>query len=528
MLGRTFCFCFCRRVWFVLLFGSVQSRLHSPCWSNFLSFFSSLAPPLRKFHYFSWTFPATRNQIKTEEKDRTGNSTRADRGAMNNLPESVLAHMLTYVELRDLIRCEATCRLQRKYLLSSSAEDLVWREVVATTWSPGLSYGKHGGWRAAAGFLEQEVWPLIRQKGVKPALANLAGVAMLSLPKNARQRWAFRESLDIVRSCLRFRANDLDAKRRVALFVCSADFAGAPTIKYDDDTSWCCDSSETRQGEDSDDSLPDLSSSSDPSDGQVDDEEERTTYSNLRRVLSLFASSSLGKHALDPEDALRKLLLEFPFLPIDAGEGADRAIKAVARMYLDSHPEQFQQLRNKASQHIVRSYGNATRSAHDDPASAIYILLYAVIMLNTDLHNPKIKPKMTCDEFVRCTQNTVLRDTFSAAELQRIYHSIKRQALSICSSKLSTPELKLQNLHLPPSAVTSATSSESAHRGAAHSVPSGAAPSSSPTSLGTLFFIISSVMVAITAILFPSWRRLPTALPFRMMFGAESYIASRN
>ena len=30
---------------------------------------------------------------------------------------------------------------------------------------------------------------------------------------------------------------------------------------------------------------------------------------------------------MDPEDALRRLLLEFPFLPIDAGEGADRAIK---------------------------------------------------------------------------------------------------------------------------------------------------------------------------------------------------------
>ena len=78
----------------------------------------------------------------------------------------------------------------------------------------------------------------------------------------------------------------------------------------------------------------------------------------------------------------------------------------------------------------------------------VYILIYAIIMLNTDLHNPKIKTKMTMSEFVRSATSTVLADVFSTAELNRMYRSIKLAPLRICSP--SVDQTKLRHLHLPP------------------------------------------------------------------------------
>jgi hypothetical protein len=42
---------------------------------------------------------------------------------------------------------------------------------------------------------------------------------------------------------------------------------------------------------------------------------------------------------------------------------------------------------------------------------------YALIMLNTDLHNPAIKPKMTCAQFVRSTKRTVVVEVLSDTTL---------------------------------------------------------------------------------------------------------------
>lgn len=83
----------------------------------------------------------------------------------------------------------------------------------------------------------------------------------------------------------------------------------------------------------------------------------------------------------------------------------------------------------------------------------LHLLAYSLCCrLNTDLHNPAIKPKMTCAEFVRSTQSTVLRNTFSSMELSRIYRSIAAQALSICPANRTPRELHLKNLHVLPRA----------------------------------------------------------------------------
>ena len=68
----------------------------------------------------------------------------------------------------------------------------------------------------------------------------------------------------------------------------------------------------------------------------------------------------------------------------------------------------------------------------------VYVLCYSIIMLNTDLHNPKIHPKITTPEFTTSCQRTALGAHPSAeAELQLIYDSIAASSLAIAPGQHS-------------------------------------------------------------------------------------------
>jgi hypothetical protein len=206
--------------------------------------------------------------------------------------------------------------------------------------------------------------------------------------------FATQFSLDVIRNTLKYRSH-LDCRRRVALFACSSDFAGATTISSREKSSAKSETPHAKEDE----------------------------TGNLLPVLTDF--SVIGT-ARDPEDALRQLLLQFPFLPLDAGEGVDRVIRSLARVYLDTHPDEYSGLRNNDKD-------CARDESHDDAESAVYILIYAVIMLNTDLNNSKIRHKMKPHEFVRSARSTVLGTHYNEVDLLRIYESVASEPLRICS-----------------------------------------------------------------------------------------------
>ena len=113
------------------------------------------------------------------------------------------------------------------------------------------------------------------------------------------------------------------------------------------------------------------------------DWQEPSTLKTFLAPISLGGSTSLV-----PLASLRDLLLQFPFLPIDAGDGADRAIGAFSRKWATETP------------------GVLAIEGVDGPKHArdlCYCLTYACIMLNTDLHNPAVVLKIKRDEFVANT-----------------------------------------------------------------------------------------------------------------------------
>ena len=126
-------------------------------------------------------------------------------------------------------------------------------------------------------------------------------------------------------------------------------------------------------------------------------------------------------NATSPLAVLRRTLLQFPFLPIDAGGGADRTIGALAREYV------------KALPHCVEWLGQSVdqQHYHKDAVEAVHLVIYSLIMLNTDLHNPAVQPKMALDEFQDSLYRVPLLQTLNSAHIARMYESVRDEPLRI-------------------------------------------------------------------------------------------------
>jgi len=159
----------------------------------------------------------------------------------------------------------------------------------------------------------------------------------------------------------------------------------------------------------------------------------------------------LGVRGDTPEAALRDLLPRFPFLPIDAGQGADRVIGAFCRVFVRQNPDACAALGVAVTPlplTATESEDNATDSESDGEITAtinkyyteskaardvIYTLTYSIIMLNTDLHNKAIYPKITQDEYIKsCYRCAPLKDV-NEAIFMKIYESISSQPLQLYS-----------------------------------------------------------------------------------------------
>ncbi|KAJ6606553.1 hypothetical protein DFH09DRAFT_1242048 [Mycena vulgaris] len=102
-------------------------------------------------------------------------------------------------------------------------------------------------------------------------------------------------------------------------------------------------------------------------------------------------------------DAMRELLETFR-LPGEAQQIA-RITETFASIYFASGPEEIQ---------------------NED---AVYVLAYSVIMLNTDLHNPQVRARMTVEDYQKNLRGVNNNTDFSPEFLQNIYDSIRKREI---------------------------------------------------------------------------------------------------
>lgn len=105
------------------------------------------------------------------------------------------------------------------------------------------------------------------------------------------------------------------------------------------------------------------------------------------------------------------------------GEFVDKIISVFSEVYCLQNPSKFQ-----------------------SPEIA-YKLAYAFILLNSDLHNPKLRSHMTCQQFIDNTRGVVSENAIPDNDLVDIYKQIKSQPFTVRNNNddflaLSDPRLK--------------------------------------------------------------------------------------
>lgn len=85
----------------------------------------------------------------------------------------------------------------------------------------------------------------------------------------------------------------------------------------------------------------------------------------------------------------------------------DRIMEAFARHYCDQNPNLFEE------------------------PDTCYILSFSIIMLNTGLHNPNVKQKITCEQFVKQNRGINSGKDLPQEVLELIFKSIKEEPFQI-------------------------------------------------------------------------------------------------
>eukprot|EP00930_Biecheleria_cincta_P092008 TRINITY_DN81747_c0_g1_i1.p1 TRINITY_DN81747_c0_g1~~TRINITY_DN81747_c0_g1_i1.p1 ORF type:complete len:402 (-),score=59.25 TRINITY_DN81747_c0_g1_i1:10-1215(-) len=284
------------------------------------------------------------------------------------LPEETAARIVTALALPAIAALAATSQDLGSWVSEAAT---AWDQLVLKRWGP-LHLGKEAeSSRSALRWLETEALVVLQQEGA-------AALLQLLQSQGFSEERDFEGSCGILQSLLRT-CRQGRCRRNIALYVCSFAFQ---------ELRLACSVKQTAT--------------------------DAVIY--FFRAFNFRACRSVL-------DALRLLLLWFPFLPMDAGAGAEHIVGSFAKVYVEQQPE-------------VSEYTSIAEAEH-----AVFTLLYAIIMLNTDLHHPAVRVKIKADEFVESVKRAQLDPLTGLSQdhhLRDIYLSILQDPLRSGSVSLLT------------------------------------------------------------------------------------------
>ncbi|KAI0637119.1 Sec7-domain-containing protein [Trametes polyzona] len=163
-------------------------------------------------------------------------------------------------------------------------------------------------------------------------------------------------------------------------------------------------------------------------------EENKLIYSdpNEPRPLSLakFLKSStridkrlLGDFISRPEniEVLKAFMMLFDF----KGKTVSEALRELLESF--RLPGESQQI-NRITETFAEVY-IATKPEEVKSQDAVYVLTYSIIMLNTDLHNPQVRKRMSLEDYMRNLKGVNDGSDFSPEYLVNIYESIRKREI---------------------------------------------------------------------------------------------------
>ncbi|VAH62431.1 unnamed protein product [Triticum turgidum subsp. durum] len=146
----------------------------------------------------------------------------------------------------------------------------------------------------------------------------------------------------------------------------------------------------------------------------------------------------IGEFLGDPDEFNLKVLKEFT----DTFDFNGSILDTALRTYLESFrlPGESQKIQRVLEHFSERFYEQQTQEVFATKDAA-FILCYSVIMLNTDLHNPQVKKKMSEDDFIRNNRAINSGKDLPREYLSELFHSIAVNAITMFSQGATNVEM---------------------------------------------------------------------------------------
>eukprot|EP00742_Colponemidia_sp_Colp-10_P013183 GILJ01014880.1.p1 GENE.GILJ01014880.1~~GILJ01014880.1.p1 ORF type:complete len:1497 (-),score=271.69 GILJ01014880.1:37-4212(-) len=131
----------------------------------------------------------------------------------------------------------------------------------------------------------------------------------------------------------------------------------------------------------------------------------------------------LGKHDSDSKDILQEFVKLFDFREL--------TLDSAVRMFLGSFrlPGEAQQIDRIINAFATQYFEDNKNHGILSNPDAVYVLSFSVIMLQTDLHNPFIKQKMSVEDFIRSNRGINNNADLPADYLTVLYNNIAAEPI---------------------------------------------------------------------------------------------------
>ncbi|KAL2462256.1 ARF guanine-nucleotide exchange factor GNL2 [Abeliophyllum distichum] len=158
----------------------------------------------------------------------------------------------------------------------------------------------------------------------------------------------------------------------------------------------------------------------------ISDPPDPKAYAVFFRYTPRLDKTMIGDYLGDPDEFRIKVLKEFT----DTFEFTGMILDTALRTYLEAFrlPGESQKIQRILEAFSERFYDQQSSEIFVTK-DAVFVLCYSLIMLNTDLHNPQVKKKMTEEEFIRNNREINGGNDLPREYLSELFHSISTNAI---------------------------------------------------------------------------------------------------
>ncbi|KAM7275985.1 hypothetical protein ACFE04_017851 [Oxalis oulophora] len=160
----------------------------------------------------------------------------------------------------------------------------------------------------------------------------------------------------------------------------------------------------------------------------VSDPPDPKAYAFFYRYTPGLDKTTLGEYFGDPGDFPVAVLKDFTDTFEFGGMNLDTALRTYLETFrLPGESQKIQRILEAFSERFYQQQSSGVFSSRD----AVLVFCYSLIMLNTDLHNPQVKKKMTEDEFIRNNRQINDGKDLPREYLSELFNSISTKAISL-------------------------------------------------------------------------------------------------